>query len=172
MSTTSMNDQLQPWLKANRRQLDDLLSQLLKQPAYTYQDVKEHKALAPARHQYGVYHFFQVDESDVVTSIYVGESHTLSEDAGLANRIDDHFRQGHPDMGNLPGNLVRAGHASNRAAAVDIVRNHYRIQYLVLSTPVDARALEHYAIALLLPYYNYYKSVIGSEAQPLETPAH
>ncbi|MFY0582498.1 hypothetical protein ACN28S_56850 [Cystobacter fuscus] len=162
MSTTSLRDQLQPKIDANRSRLDDLLSQLLTQPAYTWQNVKDHKVLSLAQKRYGVYHFLHMDQEEGITSIYVGESHTLSRDADLAIRARAHFLSGHPGMGNLPGNLVRAGHQNNHAAAADFVKEHYHLQYLVLSTPVEALELEHHAIAALLPRYNF---IIGSQAQ-------
>jgi hypothetical protein len=170
LSTPNWGEQLKSKLKANRERLDDLLSQLLTQPAYTWQDVKDREALSLAQQQYGVYHFFQVGEDGDVTSIYVGESHTISDSADLATRARDHFRPGNPRMGNLSGNLVRAGHQADYVTAADFVKKHYSLQYLVLSTPVAARELEHYAIAALHPRYNFIIGNKRSRRQPRPEP--
>ncbi len=162
MFTTSLREQLEPKIVANHRRLDGLLAQLLTQPTYAWQDVKDRKALSLARKQCGVYHFVHVDEMENVTSIYVGQSHTISDSADLETRTRAHFYQGNRNMGNLSVNLVRSGHQKDYAAAADFVKEHYRIQYLVLPTPREALELEHYAIAALLPYYNF---IIGSQAQ-------
>jgi hypothetical protein len=166
MSTTNLREQLQPKIVVNLKRLDGLLSQLLSEPTYDWQDVKDHKALFPAKKQYGVYHFVHVDEAGNVTSIYVGQSHTISATADLAIRARAHFYPGNNKMGNLSVNLVRAGHQKDYAAAAEFVKKHYRIQYLVLSTPIEALELEYYAVAALLPCCNF---IIGSQAQPPAT---
>jgi hypothetical protein len=120
-------------LEAHRKALETLLAH----PWYDYQQLAPRlcEALMPAMRKYGVYHFFIIGEDGAITSMYVGESHTATEKSGLHNRIRQHINPGGDETGNLADSLVRAGDAANRHEAVEIIRESFQLQYLVLTTP-------------------------------------
>ena len=143
-------------IRANLKDHCKALKTLLTQPWYDYQQLapRGSKALEPAMRKCGVYHFFAIDENGAIASMYVGESHTATKEFGLHARIRQHINPGGDETGNLADGLVRAKDAANRDDAVKIIRAYFRLQYLVLPTPQEAIALEHYAISALMPRYN------------------
>jgi excinuclease UvrABC nuclease subunit len=122
--------------------LMDLLGQLLAAETIPFAQIVPH-TLPP---QPGVYRIFETAlPSDTV---YIGRTESLR------NRIYGSHLMGNRGVSTLKRKLLRDGRYPGESDVKAYMRHDCSVQYAIVPAAVDRLRLEHFAIALLRPWYN------------------
>ena len=128
--------------EAHIPQLGDLLRQLLAATPIPFSNLVP--SLLPS--QPGVYRIFEPAlPSDTV---YVGRT------TKLRSRIYRSHLMGNQGVSTLKRKLIKQGRYGHASDVKAYLRHDCAVQYLVVDIGVERLRLEHFAIALLRPWYN------------------
>jgi hypothetical protein len=95
----------------------------------------------------GVYRIFESVAGSGAT-VYVGQTENLRK------RVYGSHLMGNTSVSPLKAKLLRSGRYPDAVTVKRYIRNDLSVQYLIVPNDLERKSFEHFAVAVLGPYFN------------------